>query len=185
MATKTATDELIRVEDMPVVRRSEDFDVFYRSEYRAVFGLAIVLSGNRSAAEELSQDAFLAAYKSWDRVGTMDKPGAWVRRIVSNRSVSRFRRLSTEAKALVRMAPEPEQVSATTNEAADEIWRQVRALPKRQAQVIALTYLEDLPRRDIAAILEISEETVKTHLDRARATLATKLQSHRMTPHGH
>jgi hypothetical protein len=51
--SQSATDELIRVEDMPVVRRSEDFDVFYRSEYRQVLGLAIVLSGNRSAAEEL------------------------------------------------------------------------------------------------------------------------------------
>jgi RNA polymerase sigma-70 factor (ECF subfamily) len=150
---------------MPVVRRSEDFDVFYRSEYRQVLGLAIVLSGNRSAAEELTQDAFLAAYKSWDHVGPMDNPGAWVRRLVANRSVSR--------------------TSAAATEAAIDIWHEVRALPKRQAQVIALTYLEDLSRRDIASILEISAETVKTHLDRARTTLATKLTAHRMASHGH
>ncbi len=177
-------DELIRVEDIPVVRRTEDFDVFYRSEYRAVFGLAIVLSGNRSAAEELTQDAFLAAYKAWDRVGPMDNPGAWVRRLVANRSVSRFRRMTSEAKALARIGP-PIEVSGAASEAAIDIWQQVRALPKRQAQVIALTYLENLPRRDTALILEISQETVKTHLDRARATLATKLEAHRMASHGH
>jgi RNA polymerase sigma-70 factor (ECF subfamily) len=170
---------------MPVVRRSEDFDVFYRSEYRQVLGLAIVLSGNRSAAEELTQDAFLAAYKSWDHVGPMDNPGAWVRRLVANRSVSRFRRMTTEARALMRIGQPTTDASAAATEAAIDIWHEVRALPKRQAQVIALTYLEDLSRRDIASILEISEETVKTHLDRARTTLAAKLSAHRMASHGH
>jgi RNA polymerase sigma-70 factor (ECF subfamily) len=179
-----ATDEQIRVEDIPVVRRTEDFDVFYRSEYRSVLGLAIVLSGDRSAAEELVQDAFLAAYKAWDRIGVLDSAGAWVRRLVANRSVSRFRRMATEAKALVRLKPEPAVDSAIATEAALDIWHRVRDLPKRQAQVVALTYLEDLPRRDVAAILEISEETVKTHLERARATLATTLISQSEASHG-
>ncbi len=179
-----ATNELIRVEDIPVVRRTEDFDVFYRSEYRSVLGLAIVLSGDRSAAEELVQDAFLATYKAWDRVGVLDNPGAWVRRLVANRAVSRFRRLATEAKALVRLTPEPSVDSASATEAALDVWHRVRDLPKRQAQVVALTYLEDLPRRDVAAILEVSEETVKTHLDRARATLATMLNTESEAPHG-
>lgn len=184
MEALSTVDERIRVEDIPVVRRSEDFDVFYRAEYRPVLGLAIVLSGSRSTAEELTQDAFLAAYKDWDRVGTMDKPGAWVRRLVANRSVSTFRRMTSETKALFRVGTENATDSALSRETALDIWQQVRALPKRQAQVVALTYLEDLPRRDVAIILEISEETVKTHLGRARATLTAKLATLREAPYG-
>ena len=57
----------------------------------------------------------------------------------------------------------------------DRVWDEVRRLPVRQAQAIALHYLEDLPVSDIAAILECSESAVKTHLTRARARLAERL----------
>ena len=57
----------------------------------------------------------------------------------------------------------------------DEIWREVAALPKRQAQVIALMFVDDLTVSEIAAVLECEENTVRTHLRRARQSLATRL----------
>ena len=65
-----------------------DFETFYRREYRSVVGLAFALSGSRIVAEDIAQDAFLAAHKVWDRVGFYEKPESWVRRVVSNLSVS-------------------------------------------------------------------------------------------------
>ena len=62
-------------------------------------GLAYALSGNRSLAEDLAQEAFLAAYRNWPRVSTYEQPGAWVRRIVANLSVSAFRRKVVEEPA--------------------------------------------------------------------------------------
>ena len=56
-----------------------------------------------------------------------------------------------------------------------DVWRQVRRLPKRQAQVVALYYLEDLTLDDVANILGLSVETVRSHLRRARKTLARRL----------
>ena len=53
-----------------------------------MIGLAYALSGSRAAAEDLAQEAFLAAHKSWDKVGGYEKPEAWVRRVVANMSVS-------------------------------------------------------------------------------------------------
>ncbi|MDP9219733.1 MAG: ECF-type sigma factor, partial [Actinomycetota bacterium] len=50
----------------------------------------------------------------------------------------------------------------------------VRSLPRRQAQVVALFYLYDLSVADVAATLELSEGSVKTHLSRARAALAER-----------
>ena len=44
---------------------SDDFDAFFRREYRSLVGLAVVLSGDRAAAEDLAQDALLAAHRKW------------------------------------------------------------------------------------------------------------------------
>lgn len=172
--------------DIPVVKGVEDFDSFYRREYRAVLGLAIVLCRDRSAAEELTQEAFLLAFKAWAQVGRYENPGAWVRKVVSNRSVSRFRRAATEAKALVGMK-QPLETKDSTGEVdgSVDVWREVRRLPRRQAQVIALTYLSDLPRRDVAEILGCSEQTVKTHLRRGRDTLERRLGDVWEAPDGH
>jgi DNA-directed RNA polymerase specialized sigma24 family protein len=83
---------------------SPSFEDFYVREYPAVVGLAYALSGSRWGAEDLAQEAFLAAHRQWDRIGSYDQPGAWVRRVVANLSVSSFRRRAAEAKALARFA---------------------------------------------------------------------------------
>jgi DNA-directed RNA polymerase specialized sigma24 family protein len=57
-----------------------------------------------------------------------------------------------------------------------EFWRAVRALPSRQAQAVALYYLEDLSIGQSAAVLDCAEGTVRGHLARARRTLARRLR---------
>jgi len=57
-----------------------------------------------------------------------------------------------------------------------EFWRTVRSLPRRQAQVIALHYLEDLPVIEIAEILGTAEGKVKKHLYDGRQALARRLE---------
>ena len=57
------------------------FEDFYRKEHRHVLGLAFVLTGNRSAAEDVAQDAFTAAFRQWRSVAVCDAPGAWIRRV--------------------------------------------------------------------------------------------------------
>lgn len=150
------------------------FEAFYQQELKAVIGLAYVLSGSRTIAEDLAQDAFLAAHKNWDRVAHYDKPQAWVRRVVANMSVSLFRRKVREARALARLGSDEATLPALP-EYDDEFWKAVRALPKRQAQAIALHYLEDLSVADIAEILDCAEGTVKVHLHKGRRRLAERL----------
>ena len=149
--------------------------MMYRQEFAAVFALAYVLSGSRSAAEELAQDAFLAAHRRWDAISQYDDPAGWVRRVCANRSTSLIRRRVSEAKALTRLAGRrvvPDELPP--DDAA--FWAHVRKLPKRQGQVVALHYLDDLPVAEIAAILQCAEGTVKVHLHRARTTLAAELR---------
>lgn len=166
------------IEGAQEVAALESFDAFYRREYRLVLGLAAVLTGDLGDAEDVVQDAFLSTMGDWDRVGRMDNPGAWVRRIVANRSVSRFRRGLAEVRALTRLGAPRTTDEGLGAEIVLDTWREVRRLPRRQAQVIALTYLMDLSRGEVAETLGCSEETIKTHLERARRQLFDRLSDY-------
>ena len=161
----------------PVKASSEplSFDDFYRREHRHVLGLAFVLTGNRSVAEDVAQDAFTAAFRQWPSVAAYDSPGAWVRRVVCNQAASVLRRRVREAKALVRLARRT-PAYLELDEGDEAFWQAVRRLPPRQAQAVALYYLEDCSVREISAVLDCSEGTVKTHLSRARAAVARQLR---------
>jgi RNA polymerase sigma-70 factor (ECF subfamily) len=153
-----------------------DFEDFYRAEYRAVVALGFVVCGSLESAEDLAQDAFLAAQRAWSRLETYDEPAAWVRRVVINRAVSLRRRWAAEAGALVRLgsqrAPKPDEHLPLGDA---ELWAAVCSLPRRQAQVIALVYLDDRSLAEAALVLGCGEGTVKTHLQRGRAALAKRL----------
>lgn len=153
----------------------ESFEAFYLREFKSVVGLAYVLSGSGRAAEDLAQSAFLSAYRHWDRVGTFDNPGAWVRKLVSNGSVSRFRRLTAETRALLRLRGGESYTVSDPDPESLALWDEVRRLPARQAQVIALRYYDQRSNTETAEILGCSVTTVKTHLQRARETLARRL----------
>ena len=90
--------------DRGIVTLPERFETFYQREFRSVVGLAYALSGSRWAAEDLAQEAFIAAHRKWDRIGEYESPGAWVRRVVANMAVSLYRKRASEARALARVA---------------------------------------------------------------------------------
>lgn len=153
--------------------RPETFESFYRRELLGVVALARALCGS-AHPDDVAQEAMLATYRRWDDVQQLDRPGAWVRRVALNLATSTLRRRAVEAKALLRLGARP----ADTVEAAptaESFWAEVRRLPRRQEQAVALYYLEDMSIADVAATLGCAEGTVKQHLSRARATLAGRL----------
>lgn len=151
-----------------------DFEGFYRSNYPSVTRLAYSLCGSWSIAEELAQEAFVATHDRWPRVAAFDRPDLWVRRVVINRSISYRRRLASERGALNRL-PDPPVSSLEPALADEQLWRALRELSPRQAEVLALVYVEDQPIVEVAAILGLGEETVRTHLKRGRSALASRL----------
>ena len=152
--------------------RAASFDDFYRAQFPRLVPLARALCGSASA-DDTAQEAMLAAYRNWRRVGEMASPEAWVRRTCANLAVSVFRRRVNEAKALVRLG---RTVDIPPLSADDEaFWAAVRTLPKRQAQSAALRYLYNLSLAEIAETLDISEGSVKVHLSRARTALVMHL----------
>lgn len=169
------SDRALTAEAIPVVRGREPFDVFYRREYDRTVRLAYVLSGSRSGAEDLTQDAFMDAHRRWEEITAYENPGGWVRRVITNRSVSAYRRRLAEGRALLRMIAGSSQALPELAAETEEVWEAVRHLPRRQAQVTALTYLDGLSLQEVGEVLDISVPTVGTHLQRARKTLGRVL----------
>lgn len=174
---------LNNAEEARLAPRFESFDAYYRSDYSSLLGFGFVLTGSRPTAEDLVQDSLTEAHRRWSKINGYDDPGAWVRRVMVNKSRSRFRKLATEAKTMTRIGGQRPDVTLPT-ERSSEVIEAVRSLPTRQGQAIALRYWEDRSVEEIASILECGTETVKTHLKRGRAALATKLQQHTSTKEG-
>ncbi|MGH3348856.1 MAG: sigma-70 family RNA polymerase sigma factor [Nocardioides sp.] len=149
-----------------------DFDDFYRAELPRLAALARALCGS-AVADDVAQEAMLAAYRRWRQVSDLEHPEAWVRRACSNLAVSQYRRRLVELRAATRLAGRLQPVPLEADD--DEFWACVRGLPKRQAQVAALRYLYQLDVADIARTLEITEGSVKQHLSRGRARLVREL----------
>jgi RNA polymerase sigma-70 factor (ECF subfamily) len=157
------------------------FAALYRREYRSIRALAWALTGDAGTAEDVAQEAFLRAHQRWHVVSEYDEPGAWVRRVAINLATSFLRRRARELRALVRVQSQ-RRPDWEMPESDRQFWAAVRALPRRQAAVIALHYYEDLPISDIATVLEVAEGTVKAHLHKGRQSLAKALGEGEVRP---
>jgi RNA polymerase sigma factor (sigma-70 family) len=157
----------------PVDAVAPAFDDFYRDQYRSVFALALALTGSPTTAEDLVQEGFTAAYRRWARIAEYDRPGAWLRRVVLHRATSLRRKARTGAAAVVRLGRGPEPTALAPRDA--DLWARVRALPARQAQVVALVYVDQLTVAEAAGVLGCSISSAKTHLARARQRLQRDL----------
>lgn len=162
---------------MATERRSPDamsFESFFVEQLGVLEAVAFGLTGRRALAEELAQDALLAVYRNWTYVSGLDQPAAFARRVVINKSVSTFRRIGSEARAVARLGWRRQHESDI--EPRDEhLWATVRSLPDNQRQAIVLRYVADLPTDEIAATLDCAESTVRVLLHRGRKTLAETL----------
>ena len=76
------------------------FEYFYQQGFLSVAALADVLSGSRMGAEDLAQEAFVRAYRDWQRVGSYEHQAAWVRCVAANLATSGLRRRLIEARAI-------------------------------------------------------------------------------------
>lgn len=133
------------------------------------------MTGRRALAEELAQEALLAAYREWPRVQELDRPDLRLRRVAINRAVSAHRRLAAELAALARVRA-AQSVDDSEVIIDEPVWSEVRKLPRRQAAALVLWAVEGLTLAEIGDVLGCSGETARTHLRRARERLRSTLR---------
>jgi RNA polymerase sigma-70 factor, ECF subfamily len=158
--------------DSPIDPSLGSFEAFYRAEYQSVLALAMVLTSSRAQAEDLTQESFLAAYTAWSGISN---PATWIRGTVSNKAMTWWRRVYAARRATIRAASHESAIDAMPAD-TDDFWAEVRRLPRRQAQVVTLYYLEEWTTKEIAIVLGCEESTVRIHLSRGRRALATRLK---------
>ena len=151
-----------------------DFEQYVQARGAALLRVAILLTADRHAAEDLLQAALEDALVRWKRVCAADHPDLYVQRMLLNRYLSgRRRRSSTE----VVLAETPETAEPDRGDAVadrDQVRRLLAGLPLRARAIVVLRYYCDLDDQGIAAQLGISPSTV-------RATLSRTLRALRVT----
>ena len=145
-----------------------------------IFRMVFYRTRSRQDAEDISQDVFLKAYRSLKKLKEPERFESWVFRIAVNRVNDHHRR--NKFRALFSSLddrdsedhtepPAARNNTTTDTMARKEFWERVREmmqhLSKMEQEVFMLRFMDDLGIREIAAVLQKSESTVKTHLYRA------------------
>jgi RNA polymerase sigma-70 factor (sigma-E family) len=142
------------------------FEEFYRAQYEPMLRLAYLLTGSRSAAEDLVQDSFISLQP---RYPALTAPVAYLRRTVTNACYSWHRRRRREQAYQLDLVEEaaPEH---------DEMWDALAKLAPRRRAALVLRYYMDLSEADIATALGCRPGTVKSLTHRALADLKEELE---------
>ena len=150
----------------------------YLAHRLSLVRLASLLLHDLGDAEEVVQDAFVAAYKRWDRVREPERALAYLRSAVLNGARSRLRHRGVVARWTLPSAGRAPAVedAVVVDEQRERIIVALQTLPTRQRECLVLRYYLELSESEIAATLGISAGSVKTHSHRALATLAQRLE---------
>lgn len=138
---------------------------------REIFGYALRLTGSRHEADDLYQETFLAAFRGWPPP-RRDNERAWLYRIATNKAIdrSRVRRPTVSVDDLRLAAPDRDGVTLLDLETA------IRELPAGQRAAFVLRAVEGRPYREIAAVLECSEEAARTRVSDAMKKVRAALR---------
>ncbi len=145
-----------------------------------VFSVAYHFLQNSAVAEEIAQDIFLDLYRNISKIESAAHLTFWLRRSTTNRCIDQSRKMSYRTEVpIVRdyHAPYPAEVTDTL--LGESVRGHVAKLPEWQRAVIILRYQEDMDPGEIAEILQIPLNTVKSRLHRALGALRQALQSKR------
>ena len=150
-----------------VAASAADFDVVFRAEYPVLFRQALLIVGDRSAAEDVVQDVFAKAWVRWRRVGVLERPGGWLQTSVVRAAVRAKQRRPIWSELVD--AGEAPVVDGGLSTAVVEA---LAALSSKQRAAFVLSVVEGLSSAEIASVLGCGEATVRVHVHRARTALA-------------
>jgi RNA polymerase sigma-70 factor (ECF subfamily) len=158
---------------MPLIGEKDSvaFGVFYDRHGGAAYSLAYRIVGNRSTAEDVTQEAFVSIWKSGARYDrARGSVRAWTLGIVRNRAIDALRReagkapkLDFDDEAILEQRPARERTEdeALRREAAAEVRGALKELPSDQSKVIQLAYFGGFSHSEIAEMLGMPLGTIK------------------------
>ena len=168
----------------------QSFEALVRQNSEKMIQLAWRMINNRSDAEEIVQEAFLRLYRTLDSFRGDSRVSTWLYRTVSRLCIDYLRRERIKRKLFFFNKRDddydPIEHSASAETRQDEliiareelshVAEAIEHLSARQRAVLTLRHQEQLPLKEIASILGLSEGSVKVHLHRAVQALRSALE---------
>lgn len=158
-----------------------DFTRVVESHWTAVYRMIHQLTGNRHDADDLTQETFARALAAWHSFAAGTNVRAWLLRIASNLFLDEHRKRrrrgvqSLECE-VAGFEPSPDSTLETREQAA--LARAVlEKLSETTRLVFHLRVSEELPYREIAAMIGVTEEAARWHMRHARVTLLQRLEN--------
>ncbi|MFB7465098.1 SigE family RNA polymerase sigma factor [Streptomyces sp. NPDC056224] len=151
----------------------------YQAHYRSLLGLAALLLDDTASCEDVVQEAFIRVHSARNRVRDRDKTLAYLRQTVVNLSRSALRRRILGLKLLSK--PMPDMASAEEGAydqlERDDLIKAMRALQRRQREVLVLRYFADMTEAQVAETLGVSLGSVKAYGSRGIAALRVAMEA--------
>jgi RNA polymerase sigma-70 factor (ECF subfamily) len=151
---------------------ASDLEALFRAHWPRAFRAAYLVTHDAAAAEDIAQEAFLAAVRRLDRFDRRRPFGPWLHRIAVNRAIdwTRSRRLRGEV-------PLEDRVSASVSESVpgDDVMAALARLSPEHRAVIAMRYLLEFTPGEIADALDLPRGTVNSRLRRGLDELGSAL----------
>ena len=152
------------------------FAEIVRVHQSMVYSVALNFLRNPSLAEDLAQEVFLDLYRSLGSIKSGAHLRHWLRKVTCHRSIDRVRRGHGDGMVSLDDIPEPAAAKRARDPLLEEkLWSLVSSLPDKARMVLVLRYQEEMELREIAEVLEMPINSVKSSMDRALDLLRTKL----------
>ena len=173
-------------EEKTATESSVDFDTLVEEQTDFVYNVAYRMMGNSHDAEDVAQDAFLSAYRAWDRFRGESRASTWLYRITVNAALMRLRKnkkgsqttqMGLDDVEIVDWSQTPE-LGAANSELRDKLWEGIGLLAPDLKAAVVLRDVEGLSNAEAADALEISVSALKSRLHRARVILRKHLSGY-------
>lgn len=152
------------------------FEAIVREHQAMVFGMAYHFLHDGARAEDIAQEVFFRLYRNLASLVSPAHLMHWLRKVTSRCCIDATRRDPPDRQMSLEEAPELAEASGEADHLLSQrLQRLVAALPENARMVIILRYQEELELAEIAEILDIPINTVKSRLQRSLATLREKL----------
>ncbi|HEU4369095.1 MAG TPA: sigma-70 family RNA polymerase sigma factor [Methylomirabilota bacterium] len=159
------------------------FEELVTAYQHRLFGVALRMLGSRAEAEDVAQETFLRAHRALGEFRGEARLGTWLYAIASRLCLNRLasaerRHVRSDEDALLRL-PAAGGDAATAlerSELAQALHQAIGALPEERRIVVVLRDLEGLAYEEIAEVLGVELNTVRSRLHRARLDLKAKLE---------
>jgi RNA polymerase sigma-70 factor (ECF subfamily) len=152
------------------------FETIVREHQSMVFSLACYFLHDAARAEEIAQEAFLRLYQNLSRIESPAHLVQWLRKVTWRCAIDESRKNSHQPSVGLEDAPEPAVEQRGGDVFAERgVRTMVASLPPRPRMMVILRYQEELELAEIAEVMGVPVNTVKSGLNRALGVLRSKL----------